>query len=389
MEKRLYLFSYYFAPLGRADGINRAYLAKYLYEFGWHIDVISCANPHALFRSFQRDTGLLDVLPDTLHLHPVRSPYWGPLGQLAAIMGIARDPFANWRRPALHIARKVIDGPGVLYAIVPPVSNALVAARLAGETGLPLVLDFRDDVSNLPTRVARQAAAFVTSTPASLHNMAYRYRLDIHRGWVIYNGYPVEGLAASNESQHEDRRFRIVYAGLLNLEQDPVMLARALRRMESVHPEMRGRTVIEYYGPPNYYTRLFLRRYLSENIRFHGYRPFAEILSIIRSADAAYTSLAKASKAYCIPSKVFQYIAMETPILAAGVGGALEAFIRKQEIGRYAPATDIDAQADDIYRLIVDRAERDRYKMNLRAIKARYAMRDQIASLDRCLEQLS
>ena len=44
MPRTLYLVSFYFAPLGRADGINRTHLARMLADLGWKVEVI-CAEP--------------------------------------------------------------------------------------------------------------------------------------------------------------------------------------------------------------------------------------------------------------------------------------------------------------------------------------------------------
>ena len=106
--KKLYLISYYFAPLGRADGVNRTYLVKYLAEAGWDIDVISCANPHGFIRSFQKDPSLLDVIPPQVKLHPIESNYWGPLGGIAELLGVIDDSVIKCRHSTIHRANMVV-----------------------------------------------------------------------------------------------------------------------------------------------------------------------------------------------------------------------------------------------------------------------------------------
>jgi glycosyltransferase involved in cell wall biosynthesis len=145
---------------------------------------------------------------------------------------------------------------------------------------------------------------------------------------------------------------------------------------------------VDYYGPQNFYTRLFLRKYLSDNIRFRGYVPFQTALAAIAQADIAYTSLKNEGKAYCVPSKVFQYIAMETPILAVGPGGALKTFISQHQLGRYSSSDDIDAQAEDIYYFLQNHQAQQEIVDSIRKVKPQFAMQAQVHRLSKHLANL-
>jgi glycosyltransferase involved in cell wall biosynthesis len=383
---KLYLISYYFAPLGRADGVNRTYLVKHLSELGWDIEVISCANPHALLRNFHRDDSLLKILPAGVRHHRIKSTYWGPLGSLASILGMADDPFGNWRQPVLRHAGSIFREPGILYAVVPPVVNATIAWEIARDKKYPLVIDFRDNEFNIPPAIVKDAGTIIASTQQSLEEMRQYYQLDNDRGIEVQNGYP-EDLSPLPAGEREGKgRLRIVYAGLLNLDQDPAVLARAVRFMEIQYPETKGAVLVDYYGPQNYYTRLFLRKYLSDTIRFKGYRPFQEILRELAGADLAYSSLRAEQKSYCIPSKVFQYLSVETPILAAGPEGALKDLIHRNGIGRFSAYGDLASQADDIRSLLGNEHARMEMVRNIRRVKQRFAMRNQVRTLSEHLK---
>jgi hypothetical protein len=201
---KLYLISYYFAPLGRADGVNRTFLVKYLSELGWDIDVISCANPHALLRNFHRDDSLLKILPDGVGHHRIKSTYWGPLGSIASILGMADDPFGNWRRPVLRQAGSIFRDPGILYAVVPPVVNATIAWEIARDKNYPLVIDFRDNEFNIPPAIVKDAGTIIASTGHSLEEMRRYYQLGNDRGIEVQNGYP-EDLPPSPSEREEGR----------------------------------------------------------------------------------------------------------------------------------------------------------------------------------------
>lgn len=385
--KKIYLISYYFAPLGRADGVNRTYLVKYLSEAGWNVTVVSCANPHGLIRNFQKDTSLLDVIPGQVKLHPIESNYWGPMGTIGELLGLTNDPFGNWIQPVLKKADQIINEPGFLYAVVPPVSNAKIAATLAQKYGFPLIIDFRDDVFNLDVQIVQQATAMIASTPLSLQRMQNFYKLPANKGITIYNGYATT-YSQVEKNTSKDGKLKIVYTGLLNMDQDPIMLVRAIKRMQQKYPETKGRVLVDFYGPSNFYTKLFLRRYLSKNVRFHGYVPFKQALEAISQADLAYTSLKSSSKVYCIPSKVFQYIAMETPILAVGPTGALQEFITTNQLGRFALVDDLDAQADNIYYFLRNQQAKTTVTETIKKIKPEFSMQQQVMRLSEYLTNL-
>ncbi len=386
--KKLYLISYYFAPLGRADGVNRTYLVKYLAEAGWDIDVISCANPHGFIRSFQKDPSLLDVIPPQVKLHPIESNYWGPLGGIAELMGVIDDSFSNWIHPTIHAANTIIHDSGLIYAIVPPITNAKIAAHLAKERGMPFVIDFRDNEFNLPPSLVQDAMTIIASTDMSLLNMQQHYGLNSRLGKVIYNGYATDQLPDMPTRQRKANELKIIYTGLLNLDLDPAMLAKAIHHLEWKYPHTKGKVSVDYYGPKNFYTRYFLHRYLSNNVRFGGYLPFQEVLTQIAQSDLAYVSVKGKKDAYRIPSKIFQYLAMETPILATGPTGALQSLIAEHRLGRFAVSDDIDAQAEDIYFFLQNHEARQAIAETLRERKKHFSMQVQAQKLSEYLLSL-
>jgi len=385
-KKRLYIISYYFAPLGRADGVNRSYLAKYLFEKDWNIDVIACGNPHGFIRNFQKDHSLLKIIPSDVRLHHVQSFYWGPLGGLASLLGLIPDPFLNWYGPAVKKGMNIVSSPGILYAVIPPLINVLVADKLARQTGFPLVLYFCDNAFDIPSEIIPRIKGISASTPFSLKEICRYYGTDPQKGHVMYNGFPEDASVqrAAPVFPHQ-KALKIVYTGLLNFDQDPAIIIRAIKFLEKSRPETRGLIETDFFGPRNYYTRLFLQQKLNEQFRFHGYVSFNEVVKKIADSDIAFTSLRGSSKAYCIPSKVYQYIATETPIFAVGPPGALSDLIRNEGIGLFAPFSDIGKQADMLYSLLTQRDMLVPMRENIRKLKPKMAMRTQVEGLDRYL----
>jgi len=376
---RLYLISYYFAPLGRADGVNRALMVKNLSRLGWKIDVLSCSNPHAFLRSFQQDPTLLGLIPEDVKVHRVPSKYWGPVGQLAYLAGIVPDPFLNWRRPALGHAIASFHEPGIVYAIVPPTVNLLVASALAEERGWPLVIDFRDNVRGIPSRALGRVAGMVASTKRSLDEMSSMYCIDAP-GTVFYNGSP--GPACDHPARSIGDRFRIVYTGLMGMETDPAMLLDTLDDLEDEEPALASTIDLGFIGPRNYYTRIFLERRLGGRRRFMGYLPYAEAHREMSESDACFVSIRGSKKSYCIPSKIFQYMSTGAPVLAFGPEGEMGEFIEKQGIGLFADCCDRKARVRALAMMAGDRELLADMRKASADAAARFSLEVQTQNLD-------
>jgi hypothetical protein len=135
--KRLLVVSYYAPPYKSALGTQRlAKFVKYLSKWGWQFDLITTVPS----REDEVDSGLepLPAAVNVLRLEQRMSAL--PRGLLVP------DHLIHWVRPSLDVGRRLTSThtPSAILATVPPYTNAIVAALLAGETGAPLIVDFRD-----------------------------------------------------------------------------------------------------------------------------------------------------------------------------------------------------------------------------------------------------
>lgn len=389
MSKTLYLISFYFAPLGRADGVNRAFLTRYLADLGWNIKVICADNPHGLLRNYQTDPSLLDVIGPKVQRFGV--PYHaGIRNELACLAHLKPDPFSHWVPAATAEALRQIDGPGVVYAVVPPLSNALVAWQVAKQKNLPLVLDFRDNEFRLPRLCVEDAALITASTQRSLDDMQAHYGRhgDKRRDMVYFNGYPDLETSPTPSVTAPANPLRLVYAGLLNWEQHPAMLSQAANVVRRRRQDLDGRLQLDYYGPHNYYTKLVMRRDRNDGTRFNGYLPFAQVRKELATSSMGISTLVAASKTYCIPSKVFQYLAAGLPIFAVTPPGALSDFVERTGTGIHVLPKPRNAIADAL-ELLLDQPELLQ-TMHYRVLAQReqFSLRSQVVRLDSSLQEL-
>lgn len=388
MSKTLYLISFYFAPLGRADGVNRAFLTRYLADLGWDIKVICADNPHGLLRNYQTDPSLLDVLGP--RVQRIGVPYHaGIRNELASLAHLKPDPFSHWIPAATEEALRQIDGPGLVYAVVPPVSNALVAWQIAKQKNLPLILDFRDNEFSLPRSCVEDAVMITASTQRSLDDMRVHYGRgsDKRRDMVYFNGYPDLASSTPPIITPEDP-LRLIYAGLLNWEQHPAMLSQAVSVVRRRRPDLDGRLQLDYYGPRNYYTKLVMRRDRNDGTRFNGYLPFAQVRKELATSSMGISTLVAASKTYCIPSKVFQYLAAGLPTFAVTPPGALSDFVERTGTGIHILPKPRNAIADALEHLLDQPELLQTMRSRVLAQREQYSLRSQVVRLDSSLQEL-
>jgi glycosyltransferase involved in cell wall biosynthesis len=231
--------SYQFPPVGGAGVQRPAKFAKFLREFGWDVSVLMAANPSVPVL----DESLLADLPDDLVIEKART--WEPgyavkrgLGQstsggtssrggwkrtllapvrramrFAAGIVLQPDPQLLWLpnayRSGLALLRRLRHD--VIFATSPPYTILILGTLLSRRTGLPLVVDFRDewDISGqylensqrdwfsrmiqrrMQRWVLRHANAIVATTQASTSAVAARAAEAGSRAesLCIYNGF--------------------------------------------------------------------------------------------------------------------------------------------------------------------------------------------------------
>lgn len=265
-RRRVLFVSYLFPPVGGV-GVHRvAKFVKYLPEFGWDSSVLTVSNP-----SVPLVDGSLegDIPPGTLiRRAKTREPGYavkqavsggGASGSRRALPGVRMvkdllrsagnlvlqpDPQILWHPAAYREAMQLLNDVqhDAIVATGPPFSSFLLGAKLSRETGLPLVLDYRDewDLSNSywenkrqgrfsqwiqerqQRRAMQQADLLLATTPSSAEAIAERaHQLGCTpRSAYVYNGFDPDDFASTGTGAKQDfgngtARFRLSFIGTL------------------------------------------------------------------------------------------------------------------------------------------------------------------------------
>lgn len=388
--RRVLFVCYQFPPVGGAGVQRPTKFVKYLRQFGWEATVLMPSNPSVpVF-----DDSLLRELPDDQII--VKAPTWEPdyrvksqvsgapghsrgglrktvrqILRRAASAALQPDPQILWIPNAYRAGCRLLKElqHDAIFATAPPYSDFVLGALLKRKTGLPLILDYRDewDLSNkylensqrdllsrfaqerMQRWVLRQADAVIATTAASTRRLADRVSAarGTAAGTCIYNGFdevdfPAEPLSNHDDNRAPDRKFRLVYSGTLWNLTSVAPLAAAVQKLQESNPEILQRLELVCVG-----RKLPAQRELLTEIAAAGctvtdrdYCDHHEIPELLRSADGLCLLLSDAPGAErVVPAKLFEYLAAAKPILGICPEGETAGLLKQaQPDGHLMPA---------------------------------------------------
>ena len=404
--KRLLFVSYPFPPVGGAGVQRTTKFVKYLPHYGWRASVLTVANPSV--PAFDESLAA-DVPPETV---VCRAKTWEPSYALkskvaAGVGGPGRG--VSVRRMVKGIAQRITKGvlqpdaqilwaPGAIReglrllrrvehdAIVatgPPFSSFLIGAVLARKTGLPLVLDYRDewDLSNaywenrrlgplsrriqshLQARVVRAAKVLVATTRHSARALA---AIRAHAGGsaavrFIYNGFDPEDFAGGPPPGVErPGRYRLSYIGTLWELTTVAGLVRAVQLLSQREPTLAADLQLVFAG-----RRTGPQQQLLEGLKGlpcevieHPYVDHARAVELLWSSDGLCALLSDLPNAgRVVPAKLFEYMACRKPILSVAPRGELWDLLEDYPARSRHTPDDAEGIADALAREIRRRRE--------------------------------
>lgn len=424
--RRALVVAYVFPPSGGAGVQRVTKFVKYLPQFGWDCSVLTVSNPSVPLR----DESMLAEIPESTVIRKAKTyePGYafknavsassaqntGRKGLKSALKGIIRsignavlhpDAQLLWYPQAVKEGLRLLKElhHDCIFVTAPPFSSFLVGAALSRATGLPLVLDYRDEwgISNRyqenrqksglaqrlqerqQQRVLREAKAVIATTRRSAASLREVIQRANSRATVtqIYNGYDAADVrgarsnhiassasASSNEQPLETasdvaaengyglkvsgfKLFRIVYVGTLwNLTSiEPVV--EALLRICHQAPGIGSQIELVVAGRRTSEQDALLDRLNGMPCRVvrEDYVEHARAIEIMRSADALCLLLSNVEEAARVmPAKTFEYLALQRPILAIAPAGEVTELLGGCPYASTFSPTDVDNIAEHL-----------------------------------------
>ena len=371
MNKRVLYVSYLFPPVGGVGVLRTTKFVKFLPEFGWEVTVLTAENPSVPLR----DESLLQEIPRQTVIHKARTYEPGyavkslvanssatatglagalkrQVKQLARTIGnglLQPDAAIMWYPQAVRAGMRVLSGVkhDAIVVSAPPFSSLLVGARLARASGLPLILDYRDEwtISNtywenkrqgrigrgiqqrMQHHVLRAAAAVVATTPGSAKAIG---EIAAHAGsravsTHIYNGFDpndfpqAKAIATRDDYGFGTDRLRIAFVGTLWTLTSIRPFVQALQRLADRSPHLLESLEVVIAGRQVGEERLHLEAFESLPCRYVnlGFLDHDKALNLMTTSDwllQLQSDLPGVERV--IASKLFEYMGARRPILA-------------------------------------------------------------------------
>ncbi|MFH1036333.1 MAG: glycosyltransferase [Pseudomonadota bacterium] len=381
MNKVLFV-SYVFPPVGGA-GVQRALkFVKYLGQYGWRAVVLTPDRPSApvLDHSLAKDLPPGQVVRRLPSLEPAAPQGDGDggnghsaLARLKTLVSGLLFPDRNvlWLPTALvgALAAARRHQAQAVLVTAPPFSAFLLGWAVARFSGLPLVLDFRDDwsgffskgyaakgggrlwpalVRGLEGFLVRAASRVIGNTPEMTQGLWRRHGGPPEKYVWIPNGYdPADfaGLAEAPPPADGPRPLRLLYTGTVfeSHPLDDLWAALAL-----LSPEQRRGYEVEIVG------RVVAGQVVDPGlegltVRVLPYEPHDRVIRRMAGADVLLLTLAGLpGLELMVPAKLFEYLAVRRPVLGILPQGAASKIIEATRAG----ATVVPGQARELADLL-------------------------------------
>ena len=382
--KRVLIISYYWPPTG-GSGVQRwVKFAKYLPSEGWQPVIYTPENPeqlavdtsleaeipkeaeiiktritepYELYRKFLRKSG---HGREAVEVNPVNAQNKSFLQKAAMwVRGnfFRPDPRCMWIRPSVRFLKKYLEAHPVdlIVSTGPPQSMHMIGRRLALETGIPWIADFRDPWTRIfyfkhlqmtkaterwhhrmEKKVLDDASAVVAVSPLVQQEFQMMTQTPVE---LITNGFDeCDFNADKSESAagSPDSDFVITHTGLFAADGNPTMLWKVLSEKCHKDDNFRKLLKIKLIGKTDkQITQALHEAGLKENVIDMGYQPHAVAVEEQRKASLLILPLRKEPEYKAVlPGKLFEYLASWRPVLGIGQpDGAMSMILNTTKTG--------------------------------------------------------
>ena len=404
--KRVLIISYYWPPTG-GSGVQRwVKFAKYLPSEGWQPVIYTPENPeqlavdeslaaevpaeaeiikthitepYELYKKFLKKSG---HSKEAVEVNPVNAQN-KTFAQKAAMWVRGNffrpDPRCLWIRPSVKFLKKYLKEHPVdlIVSTGPPQSMHIIGMKLARETGLPWIADFRDPWTKIfyfkhlsmtraterwhrrmEKRVLDEASVVVavsplvqqefqnmTQTPVELITNGFD-ECDFEQGAPDQSGlsHPGPDQATNIDPDQKsrlaaggpDKDFVITHTGLFAADGNPTTLWKVLATKCTKDEEFRKHLRIRFVGKTD---DTILEAVREEGLDGHltdmGYQPHAVAIREQRTASLLILPLRKEPEYRAVlPGKLFEYLASWRPVLGIGQpDGAMSMILNTTKTG--------------------------------------------------------
>jgi len=370
--RKLLLVSYWYPPAVGAAAERIYSFAKSLPDHGWHTHVLT-AEPAGACSETRGVT--VHQVPDRFAVKGRIFPDYDPTHKPSRLRAYLRefvfpDRFVTWQRAAFKLGRDYLrrEPCHLILASFPPASAVLLALNLHRESGVRLVLDFRDRWigpggygprragarrahAQLERTAIAAASAIVTVSDAMADAIAHEQAYDRQRIFVIPNGYEPTNPAPTSTDTQSAMVLTFAHVGTVIPRNRPDLFFESIAALKG-HECLRD---INFNFVGNLSQAYLDATALSSIIKTTGLLPHNQARREMQNAHVLLLLTGRYVGQWGYNAKVFEYIQTGRPILCleeepgSNDRKLLEAFAPDRAF--FAPVGRPEAIADEIIKL--------------------------------------
>lgn len=362
---KVLLLAYHYPPLGGVAVMRVLRFSRYLKDYGWE-PVVLCVEGGA--KHEPRDPALAKEIPSDVRI--VRVPCLEPdnyadtweVPKEKVVRNLFKtfdkvlfpDDRALWIKPVTKRAQKLIETEDikVVWATAQPWSTLVAGRNIKRATGVPLVLDFRDDwtTSNKDfrkiKRLAREqeleqtvlaaADAVISVTPHIVEQLKARAPQNLSENQFHYIPNGFDPAHFPDQLPPAPAEFTLVHTGGLYHLRPIEPLLEVLDRWFENHPERARQVRIKLAGSATEQVKEAVARSpWSDRIELLGFVGHEEVRNLIVNCSVNLLMIEQVqTAAWLFTGKVFEYIGARRPILMLGPDPSpLADLVRKTGLG--------------------------------------------------------
>jgi glycosyltransferase involved in cell wall biosynthesis len=406
------LIAYYYPPIISGGSQRPARIAKYLAKLGNQVTVL--APTYAKTDPPEQNVIRIYDASHNMNRRGIRGWQWLFMRMPVEILnclGRYSSIYSHWRRRVMRHADAILQRaqPEIIVVTYPPVETLEIGLHFAKKFKLPLVADFRDGLlfesveskrlsrfaclrqkyKKVEEEIASHAAAIITISPYLSGYFKSTY--DLKNVVTIPNGYdPDDRIGLSAKISFDANVLNIVHTGKIALSDAALSLRPFIAAMERVllaDQTMAQKLHLHFVGKLTAREVKALAALKKMGVvSLYGEKKRDFSLAMQRSSDLLLL-ITPAERPGIAPGKLFEYLAMQKPILALDSGTYAAEIIRETKSGWVVPAHDTEQIGKIIEKIIHDpdfRAVMTPSEENIQ----KYSATRQVKELNAILQQI-
>jgi glycosyltransferase involved in cell wall biosynthesis len=356
--KKVLIISYYWPPSG-GPGVQRVLkFVKYLPEFGWHPIILTVENGNypSIDNTLEKDipkicrvyktkifepTSLYKKITNKNANEAIPTFVLNKSENESIVNKISRwiranmyvpDAKTSWIKYIHEEGMKIIkeELPDIIFSSSPPHSLQIGAYKLAKDSGLKWVADFRDPWSNSfwqadlnrtklasirDKKLEKQVLSSCSAVTTVSHSIAKMFNeICPNKYSIIPNGFDEADFKPGNPN---NSKFKISYTGTLGKDQPVNDFLISVKKLPDV---VKQKMEIHFYGTFHDLIIKSVEKYfLTKLVTFHEQVSHAETVNIIQNSDMLLLVIPKTPKNEGIlTGKLFEYMITGNYILGLG-----------------------------------------------------------------------